>query len=184
VIDTERLILRRFTMDDLDELAEIFAKPEVYWFNARRGLTREETETMIKERFIGLWEEQGFGHFAVIRKSDERLLGYTGLAIPRFLPEVLPAVELGYRFDPDAWGQGYATEASAASFDYGFETVGLERIIAIYHIENTRSGRVMERLGMRVERDTVDPADGAALRVYEIFRDEWRCARTQVLTES
>jgi len=50
----------------------------------------------------------------------------------------------------------------------------LERIIAIYHIENTRSGRVMERLGMRVERDTVDPADGAALRVYEIFRDEWR----------
>ena len=174
MIETERLLLRPFTMDDLDEAAAIFAKPEVFWWAERRGLTREETETMLKERFIARWEEQGFGHFAVIRKSDERLLGYTGLGIPRFLPEVLPAVEIGYRFDPDAWGHGYATEASAASLDYGFETVGLERIIAIYHIENVRSGMVMERLGMRVERDTVHPESGEALRVYEIFRAEWR----------
>lgn len=174
MIETARLLLRRFTMDDVDELAAIFAKPEVFWYPHRRGLTREETETMVKERFIGLWEEQGFGHFAVIRKSDERLLGYTGLAIPYFLPEVLPAVEIGYRFDPDAWGNGYATEASAASLDYGFDIVGLDRIIAIYHIENVRSGLVMERLGMTVERDTVEPEDGSPLRVYEILRDAWR----------
>jgi RimJ/RimL family protein N-acetyltransferase len=174
VIDTERLFLRPFTLDDLDELAAIAAKPEFFWFAMRRGLSREETETMLRDRFIARWEEQGFGHFAVIRKSDERLLGYTGLGVPNFLPEVLPAVELGYRFDPDAWGQGYATEASAASLDYGFETVGLDRIIAIHHIENVRSGLVMVRLGMSVEREAVDPSDGAALRVYEIFRDAWR----------
>jgi RimJ/RimL family protein N-acetyltransferase len=160
-------------MDDLEELAVIFAKPEVFWFPEQRGLTREETETMLKNRIIAPWDEQGFGTFAVVRKQDERLLGYTGLAIPRFLPEVLPAVELGYRFDPDAWGNGYATEASAAALTFGFEQVGLERIIAIYHIENVRSGLVMERLGMHIERDTTHPESKAPLRVYEITRDEW-----------
>jgi len=174
VIETERLLLRRFTWDDLDDLAEIFAKPEVFWFPEHRGLTREETATMLQNRFIDPWEEQGFGHWAVLRKEDERLLGYEGLAIPRFLPEVLPAVELGYRFDPDAWGRGYATEAGAASLSYGFDVAGLERITAIYHIENVRSGLVMERLGMRVERDTKHPESGEPLRVYEIFKDEWR----------
>jgi RimJ/RimL family protein N-acetyltransferase len=161
-------------MDDLDEVAIIFAKPEVFWFADRRGLSREETEQMLRERFIQRWEEQGFGHFAVIRKADQKLLGYAGLGIPYFLPEVLPAVELGYRFDPDAWGNGYATEASAASLNYGFESVGLDRIIAIYHIENVRSGLVMQRVGMKVERDTVHPESGEALRVYEIFGNEWR----------
>ena len=174
MIETERLLLRKLTPNDLDELAVIFAKPEVFWWAERRGLTREETEQMLLERFIKRWEEQGFGHFGVIRKSDGRLLGYTGLGIPYFLPEVLPAVEVGYRFDPDAWGQGYATEASAASLDYGFDAVKLDRIIAIYHIENKRSGLVMERLGMKIERDTVHPESGEALRVYEIFKDEWR----------
>lgn len=174
MIDTERLVLRRFTPDDLDELATIFAKPEVFWFPEKRGLSRAETEQMLKDRFIARWDEQGFGLFAVVRKSDERLLGYTGLAVPHFLPEVLPAVEVGYRFDPAAWGQGYATEAAAASLDFGFETIGLERIISIYHIENVRSGSVMRRLGMRVERDTVHPQSGDPLRVYEIFRDDWR----------
>jgi RimJ/RimL family protein N-acetyltransferase len=174
VIETERLFMRRFTMDDLDALAPIFAKSEVFWYPAKRGYTREETAKMLQTRFIDRWEEQGFGHFAVFRKSDERLLGYTGLGIPYFLPEVLPAVELGYRYDPDAWGHGYATEASAASLDFGFDTVGLDRIIAIYHPENVRSGDVMRRLGMKVERETIHPADGDPLRVYEIFKDEWR----------
>ncbi|HEV2685845.1 MAG TPA: GNAT family N-acetyltransferase [Actinomycetota bacterium] len=174
MIETERLLLRRFTMDDLDDLAAIFAKPEVFWYPAKRGYSREETAEMLQKRFIDRWDEQDFGLFAVIRRSDERLLGYTGLAIPYFLPEVLPAVELGYRYDPDAWGRGYATEASASSLDYGFDTVGLDRIIAIYHPENVRSGDVMRRLGMKVERDTVHPTDGDPLRVYEIFRDEWR----------
>jgi RimJ/RimL family protein N-acetyltransferase len=177
VIETERLLLRRFTLDDLDELAAVFAKPEVFWYPERRGLTREETAEMLQTRFIDPWDEQGFGHWAVIRKEDERLLGYEGLAIPRFLPEVLPAVELGYRFDPIAWGRGYATEAGAASLSYGFDVVGLERIIAIYDIENTRSGLVMGRLGMRVERETAHPEDGTKLRVYEILRDDWHARR-------
>jgi len=176
VIETDRLLLRRFTEDDLDELAAIFAKPEVFWFNHRRGLTREETEEMLRDRFIEPWESRGFSHWAVIRKEDGVMLGYCGLSVPSFLPEVLPAVELGYRFDPGAWGRGYAVESGRASLDYGFNALGLDRIIAIHDVENVASGRVMERLGMRVERFTVHPIDGSKLRVCEITADEWRKA--------
>ncbi len=120
MIETARLVLRRFTEEDLDDLAVIFAKPEVFWFPEKRGISREETATMLRTRFIAPWEEQGFGHWAVIRKDDARLIGYEGLAIPRFLPEVLPAVEIGYRLDPDAWGMGYATEGGRACLEFGF----------------------------------------------------------------
>src|SRR5206468_8264253 len=114
------------------------------------------------------------------QKSDGALIGYEGLSIPFFLPEVMPAVEIGYRFDPSAWGKGYATEAGRATFEYGFTTLNCDRIIAIYHIENSRSGRVMERLGMHVERDTIHPDQGLPLRVFELGRDEWRARQADV----
>jgi RimJ/RimL family protein N-acetyltransferase len=174
VIETERLLLRRFTVEDLDELAAIFAKPEVFWFNDRRGLTRVETEMMLRNRFIAPWDERGFSHWAVIRKEDGAILGYCGLSVPSFLPEVLPAVELGYRFDPAAWGRGYALEAGGASLTYGFDVLGLDRIISIHDVENVASGRVMDRLGMRVERFTTHPVDGSKLRICEITAEEWR----------
>ena len=175
MIETERLVLRRLREDDLDAFAEVFAKEPVMKFsNYQRGLTREESADVLG-RLMKHWDDHGFGHWAVVQKSDETFLGYEGLAIPFFLPEVLPAVEIGYRLDPSAWGKGYATEAGRAAFSYGFETLDLDRIIAIYDVENVRSGRVMERLGMRVERDTRHPEqEGATLRVYELTRDAWR----------
>jgi RimJ/RimL family protein N-acetyltransferase len=174
VIDTERLVLRRLREDDLDDFADIFAKdPVMRYSNYQRGLTRAESAELL-ERLMSHWDEHGFGHWGVAQKSDEILLGYEGLAIPFFLPEVLPAVEIGYRLDPSAWGKGYATEAGRAALSYGFETLDLKRIIAIYDVENVRSGRVMERLGMHVERDTLHPEQGVTLRVYELHRDEWR----------
>jgi RimJ/RimL family protein N-acetyltransferase len=178
VIETERLLLRRLRNDDLDAFAEVFAKePVMKYSHYSRGLTRAESAKML-ERLIGHWDEHGFGHWGVVKKSDGMFLGYEGLAIPVFLPEVLPAVEIGYRFDPSAWGKGYATEAGRAAFSYGFDTLDLERIIAIYHPENVRSGAVMERLGMHLERTTRDPELGVPLRVYELHRDEWRARGT------
>jgi RimJ/RimL family protein N-acetyltransferase len=144
-----------------------------------RGLTRAESSEMLG-RLMGHWDEHGFGHWAVVRKSDGAFLGYEGLAIPFFLPEVLPSVEIGYRLDPSAWGKGYATEAGRAALSYGFETLNCARIIAIYQIENVRSGAVMERLRMRVERDTFHAELKTMLRIYELSRDEWRARGTLV----
>ncbi len=173
--ETERLILRPPHPSDLDELSAIFAKPEVWWFPFERGLSVEETEAWI-DRHRTNWREKGIGQWVAILRATERIIGYCGLAHPVFLPEIMPAIELGYRLDPSGWGSGYATEGARAALRFGFEERALDRIVAIFEVENERSGRVMERLGMTFDRATVVP-DGPAVRVMAITRAQW-AART------
>ncbi len=73
--------------------------------------------------------------------------GWLGLAVPHFLPEILPAVEVGWRLGERFRGQGYATEGAAAAVRYGFEELGLDRLVSIFEPANVASGRVMEKLG-------------------------------------
>jgi RimJ/RimL family protein N-acetyltransferase len=80
---------------------------------------------------------------------------------------------VGWRFDPAVWGRGLATEAGAAGLRFGFEHLGLDRIVSVYEPENVKSGRVMERLGLTFDRDTTHPASGVPVRVMAIRRDEW-----------
>jgi RimJ/RimL family protein N-acetyltransferase len=170
-VETERLILRPPHPSDTDELAAIFAKPEVWWFPFQRGLTVEETESWI-DRHRTNWRERGLGQWIAIDRSSDRIVGYCGLAFPTFLPEIMPAVEVGYRLDPLYWDRGFATEGARAALRFGFDERALDRIVGIYETENERSGRVMERLGMTFDRDTVVP-DGPKVRVMAITREEW-----------
>ena len=173
VIETERLIMRPWARDDIDVYAEMFANDEIMRFSlTRRGMTRKEAEESL-ERHVSHFEKHGYGYWAVTPKELGRIAGYTGLQMPYWFPDLLPAVEVGYRYHPDHWGNGYATEAARASLDYGFHVVGLDEIIAIYEPENVRSGMVMERLGMRHIRDVRDPTDSVPLRIYTITRGEW-----------
>jgi RimJ/RimL family protein N-acetyltransferase len=84
---------------------------------------------------------------------------------------VLPAVEIGWRLARDAWGHGYATEAAAAALRFGFDECGLDRIISIRHVDNVRSRRVMEKLGLTHEFDTVVPGPEQPVAVHAIRRD-------------
>src|SRR5690348_12752615 len=95
-VETERLRLSRFKPTDLDELARVFAKPEVWQFPFGRGFTREETEGFL-ERQLGLWEASGFGLWLATERASDRAIGFVGLSVPTFLPEILPAVEVGWR---------------------------------------------------------------------------------------
>ncbi|MDQ4090204.1 MAG: GNAT family N-acetyltransferase [Actinomycetota bacterium] len=168
-METERLVLRRWSEDDVDALAAIFAEPAFWHFPFRRGFTREETEQFV-ERQLEHWATHGFGMWAVELKADGRLAGYTGLAIPTWLPQVLPAVEVGWRLHPDHWGRGLATEGGAASLRYGFEELGLDRIIAIAMPDNVASLRVMAKLGMVEALQTWDAERNVPQVVYEVMR--------------
>jgi RimJ/RimL family protein N-acetyltransferase len=90
----------------------------------------------------------GFGRWGVVYKPDDRVIGFNGL---KYLGD-LEEVDLGYRFLPEYWGRGIATESSLAIVRYGFESLGLERIIALVLPDNTGSIRVLEKIGMRFER--------------------------------
>ena len=171
-VETERLILRPWTADDGDALAAIFAHPAVWWYPFGRGLSREASDRLL-DRQLRHWETHGFGLWAAELKGEGTLIGYIGLAVPDWLPEVLPAVEVGWRLHPDHWGMGLATEGGRASLRYGFEALGLDRIIAIVQPANTASGRVVEKLGFRHWRSTRDPERGVDLEVHEMTRADW-----------
>ena len=92
--------------------------------------------------------------------------------MPHFLPEILPAVEVGWRLAAVARGRGYATEAGAAAVAFGFTAGGLERIVSIYEPQNVASGRVMEKLGFTPWIETTGPR-GEELVVTELWRAHW-----------
>src|SRR5712671_1401263 len=94
---TERLTLRRFERDDLDELALVFEHREVWQYPYGRGMTRDETVAFLDAQIIH-WDLHGFGCWTARQRAYERLIGYVGLSVPTFLPEILPAVEVGWRF--------------------------------------------------------------------------------------
>ncbi|MFD5465018.1 GNAT family N-acetyltransferase [Kitasatospora sp. NPDC127059] len=172
-IETPRLVLRRWRESDVPVMAQVHGDPEVMrWIGEGRALTPEESRRAV-ERFENTWETEGFGLFAVELRDTGELAGFTGLAVPYFLPEVLPAVEIGWRLGRAYWGRGIATEAAWAALRFGFETAELDRVVSIAQIGNTASERVMAKLGLRPERETTRPDSGTPLRVHELTRADY-----------
>jgi len=136
-------------------------------------LSRAESDALV-ERFRERWRDDGHGPWAVERRSDGLFLGFVGLASVHFNAHFTPAVEVGWRFASEAWGQGYATEAAIASLAFGFDELGLEEIVSFTVPANQRSRRVMERIGMH--RDPADDFDhprlpaGSPLRRHVLYR--------------
>lgn len=176
---TDRLELRRLRREDLDALGEVFAKVEVWRFPYGRGFSREQTEAFLEQQ-LEQWEACGFGLWLLALRASGRVGGFVGLSVPHFLPEILPAVEVGWRLDPDLWGQGYATEAARVALREAFTTLRLDQVCSVPQEDNPPSARVCLRLGMRFERRVAIPATPArgALTglLYLQSREEWAAA--------
>jgi RimJ/RimL family protein N-acetyltransferase len=174
-LTTERLVLRPLAMDDLDELAALHAETSFWRYPFGRGWSRSETESFL-DRTIERYDDPGIAVSAVVAAATGELAGWAGLSIPTFLPEILPAVEVGWRLGERHRGHGFATEAGRAWVRYGFEELGLASIVSIYEPENVASGVVMRRLGFTLERETRHPALGMGLHVMSLSGDAWRSA--------
>jgi RimJ/RimL family protein N-acetyltransferase len=171
IVDTERLTLRPWrAADDLPALAALCADAEVMRCIApNRPLLPGESAALL-ERIEAHWRQHGYGLWAVEPRDHGGCIGFAGLAIPSFLPDVLPAVEVGWRLDRAWWGRGLATEAARASVAYGFETLGLGSVVSIIDSRNGRSLRVAEKLGMRPGPDRLHPVTRRRLRVMQVGR--------------
>ena len=144
-IETERLLLRAFTPDDFEAFAAMRADAEVMRFIGQAGpRTREQAREWLEENERG-WIETRFGIWAVVEKANGELAGWCGLARLDGTEEV----EVGYGLGRRAWGRGLATEAARASLRYGFERLGLRRIVAVVYPANHASRHVVEKLGLR-----------------------------------
>jgi RimJ/RimL family protein N-acetyltransferase len=174
-LTTPRVVLRPFVFSDLDQLAALHAEESFWWYPLRSAMSKDET-TGFLERVLARYESDGFGIEALLDRASGTMIGWAGLAVPHFLPEILPAVEVGWRLSGRWRGRGLATEAGAAALEFGFTTGGLERIVSIYEPENVASGRVMERLGFSPWRTTIGPR-GNEVVVMELTREDWEEGR-------
>jgi RimJ/RimL family protein N-acetyltransferase len=173
---TDRLVLRPLGVHDLDDLAVLHAEESFWRYPSGRGWTRTETEAFL-ERTIERYEDPGMAVSAVVVAAAGELAGWAGLSVPTFLPEILPAVEVGWRLGERHRRLGYATEAGQEWIRYGFVELGLETIVSIYEPENVASGAVVRRLGLEFDRATSHPALGMRLHVMSLSRDAWRSVR-------
>jgi RimJ/RimL family protein N-acetyltransferase len=173
--------LRAFDHNNLRGLAKVFAKPDVWRFPYGRGFTTEETERFLQAR-IEEWDAFGFGCWIAEMLDSSEIVGYVGLSVPQFLPEILPAVEVGWRFDPAWWGRGLASEGAVAALQEGFATLGLRDICSLPQSANPRSYRVCERIGMHFDRLVVCPATDrrgeVEARMYILTAEEWQSRST------
>lgn len=183
---TERLLLRQWREDDRATFAAMNADPRVLeHFPAR--LTRRQSDALadraratIAARGWGLWavevtggEDGPFSHRRSAAAAGRDLppgafIGFIGLAEPRFEAHFTPAVEVGWRLAHDAWGRGYATEGARAATAFAFEQLGLDELVSFTVVANTRSRRVMEKLGMT--HDAADDFDHPALPDHPLQR--------------
>jgi ribosomal-protein-alanine N-acetyltransferase len=148
-IETERLLLRLFRPQDLDEVSRILGDTLVTrYLNGGKPMPRERVEIFLK-RSREFWDAHGFGQFALVHKEAGRLVGYCGFT---FLDETCE-VELFYGLARERWNQGLVTEAAKACLRFAFEETTLERIVAIAEHANVGSHRVMEKAGMRYEKE-------------------------------
>ena len=153
-VETERLLLRRWRDEDLEPYARMCADPEVMRFIGNGSvLTREESDGQIL-RFLRHWDERGFVLWVLEEKEGGAFVGFAGLAHQEDWVEGAHKTEVGWRLDRAFWGRGLATEAARASVAYGFETLGLERIISIIQPENRASRRVAEKAGLSLRGET------------------------------
>ena len=150
LLETERLMLRSFTEDDLENLVELDSDPQVMHFlTGGRATPPEVIQREVLPRFLRYdGSSEGFGHWAAIEKATGRFVGWFDFHPPDGSEEP----ELGYRLLRSAWGKGYATEGSRALLRKGFRELDVNRVTAETMAVNIASRRVMEKVGMRLVR--------------------------------
>jgi RimJ/RimL family protein N-acetyltransferase len=148
ILETERLLLREFVLDDVEAFFRMVSDPDVIRYVGEGAKTIEEAKKGLEERPLQDYRKHGYGRWATVYKPSGKVIGFAGL---KYLEDV-KEVDLGYRFFKEYWGQGIATESSRAIVAYGFDRLRLARIVAFANIENKASIRVLEKVGFRFEK--------------------------------
>lgn len=164
-IETERLTLRQLIPNDAAALVKLHSIPENIAFIGKGSLSEAETRAKIA---VHVYENEpfGLGLRAVIVRGSGEIVGRAGLF--RSVIEGADETELAYLIDRDHWGRGLATETCMALLEDGINVLGITRIIAIIHPENTNSLRVAEKCGFRHERDLASYKDFGRVELLSI----------------
>ena len=163
IIETNRLILSEFTIDDAPFILDMLNDPAWLQFIGDRGIkTRDDARDYIVNKLQKSYQEYGFGMLIVKLKDDGISIGTCGLLKRDYLEEV----DLGFAFLPEFRGKGYAIEAAAATIEYGKDNLDLKRILAFTDADNSASIKLITKLGLKFERLVDFPDDDAEIQLY------------------
>jgi ribosomal-protein-alanine N-acetyltransferase len=165
ILETPRLILRVFGLDDVDALEQVHGDQQIMRFSVGGVKTKDQIVCFIENSREGHRRDR-FSQRAVVWRETGSCIGECGI-----LPQVVDGIsehEISYRLNRNFWGRGIATEAAIACRIYGFEILGLDRVISIIDPGNVASIRVAEKAGMRPEKDSV--FHGIPVRIYAAAR--------------
>ena len=149
ILETQRLVLRRLTTGDAPFIFQLLNEPSFIRFIGDKGVRNlEDARNYILNGPVLSYERNGFGLYLVELRETETSIGICGL-IKR---DSLPDVDVGFAFLPRFWKKGYAVESAGAVLNFAREVLKLDRIVAITDIENEASGKVLEKLGMKLDK--------------------------------
>ena len=182
-LETDRLLIRRFAADDLEDQFEYLSDPDVaryeYWepFTSWEAVREmEEVESSVEPGEEARWCE-----LAIVLKGEQKVIGNISIKV---LSRQHRLGEVGWILNPNYQGHGYATEAANAILRFGFDELDLYWVIAFCDVRNAASYRLMERLGMQrlaqLKRNKLAKGEWRDELVYSIFAPEWRavCGRS------
>ena len=162
-LETERLRLRRVTLDDADLMLTIWNDPAFVRHVGDRGVrTIEQARDAVKSSALRLYAEYGYGPYVVVQKSDNARIGICGL----FRREHLDEPDIGFALLPDYFGKGLAGEAAFAVLAHGRDDLGLETITAIVSPENESSIALIRKLGLSFAGMITMPGEDQEICLY------------------
>lgn len=165
ITETQRLIIREFNLDDAQAVYHFNAPKEVNRFTGDAGMceSKADAENIIRDIWLAEYKKFGFGRWAVVLKETNAVIGFCGFKND----SKIKAVDIGYRFHPEYWGKGYATESNLACIEYAKQHMELDQVLGDAVDENQGSINVLTKLGMRYASQYQE--DEFTLHRYEIF---------------
>jgi RimJ/RimL family protein N-acetyltransferase len=163
VLETDRLLLRKFSVDDAEFILELLNEPSFLQFIGDKGVrTLAEAREYILQGPVDSYERHGFGLYLTVLKEGAVPIGMCGL----LKRESLADVDIGFAFLPRFWAKGYALESALAVKTFGLEVLGLKRIVAITSPDNEASIRLLEKIGLKYERMIKLSEEATEIRLY------------------
>jgi RimJ/RimL family protein N-acetyltransferase len=168
IIETDRILVRKFTVNDFEAVFEFGSNLDVQKYTGDIIITSaEQAKSIILDIFQNDYKNYGYGRWATIYKPNNKIIGFAGL---KYLLE-FNETDIGFRFLPNYWNKGIATEISKLLLDYGFKHFDLKRIIGIADPKNIGSCRVLEKTGMNLYKYAIyDDTDDKKYNWYQITK--------------
>jgi len=179
-IETNRIILRNFVESDAPAVFEFNSNLEVQKYTGDEIITSlERAKELITRVSQADYDTYGYGRWAAVYKPENKVIGFAGL---KYLPEIAET-DIGFRFLPQYWGKGIATEVSKEIIKYGFETLNLEQIVGVAMPENIGSNKVLEKIGLSLFKVDGYHGDDGQYNWYRMRKREYESRRNNSIKE-